>query len=147
MVALGCFPCVRIFAGMKHWTAWVHLHRKYSIYHHELNHAQPAGAGGICVEQSSVSYTVIHFVSTGANFGTCTVVNVFLKSVFQEYRTRPWHRVTPLGGATPFHSCMIVRLPILVSNKDRTGVKAPSVSYYVLYRGSNPFTHCAPSAG
>jgi hypothetical protein len=36
--------CVRIFPGMKLWTAWVHYHRKYSTYHHELNHAQPAGA-------------------------------------------------------------------------------------------------------
>ncbi len=44
MVSLERFPCVRIFPEMKHWTAWVHLHRKYLIYRHGLNNAQPAGA-------------------------------------------------------------------------------------------------------
>ncbi len=33
---------------MKHSSAWVHLHRKYSIYRLELNHAQQAGASGVC---------------------------------------------------------------------------------------------------
>jgi hypothetical protein len=37
VVALECFTCVRIFPGMKHWTPWVHLHRKYSIYRHDRN--------------------------------------------------------------------------------------------------------------
>ncbi len=44
MVSLEYFPCVRIFPGMKLGTTYVHLHRKYSIHRHELNHAQPAGA-------------------------------------------------------------------------------------------------------
>jgi hypothetical protein len=38
---------VCIFRGMKHCKAWAHLHRKYSIYRRELNHAQPAGASGV----------------------------------------------------------------------------------------------------
>jgi hypothetical protein len=29
MVSLERFPCVRIFPGMKHWTAWVNSYRKY----------------------------------------------------------------------------------------------------------------------
>ncbi len=45
MVSLECFP--RIFPRIKHWAAWVHLHRKYSICRHELNHAQLAGASGV----------------------------------------------------------------------------------------------------
>ncbi len=45
MVALEGVPCVCIFPWMKHCTAWVHLHHKYSIYRHELNHVQQAGAG------------------------------------------------------------------------------------------------------
>ncbi len=44
MVALEGVPYLRIFPGMKPWTACVHSHRKYSIYHRELNHAQPARA-------------------------------------------------------------------------------------------------------
>ncbi len=47
MVALQGAPCVRIFPGMKPWTAWVHFHRKYSTYRHEINNAQPAGASGV----------------------------------------------------------------------------------------------------
>ncbi len=33
--------------------SWVHLHRKYSIYRHELNHAQQAEAGEPIVQPSS----------------------------------------------------------------------------------------------
>jgi hypothetical protein len=40
-----------------------------------------------------------------------------------ERRTRP----TP--GSTPFHSCVGVRSPKLVSSGDRTGARAPSPSY------------------
>jgi hypothetical protein len=50
-----------------------------------------------------------------------------------------------IGGATPFHSCMIVRSPKLVSSEDRTGARAPSASYCST-EGVAPFTHCA-SAG
>ncbi len=46
MEALEGVPCVSIFPEMKPWAAWVHFHRKYSNYRHELNHAQPAGASG-----------------------------------------------------------------------------------------------------
>ncbi len=46
-----------------------------------------------------------------------------------ERRTRTCHRAYYIGGATPFHSCMIVRSPKLVSSEDRTGSRAPSASY------------------
>jgi hypothetical protein len=46
-----------------------------------------------------------------------------------ERRTRPCHRAYYIRGATPFHSCMIVRSPKLVSSEDRTGARAPSASY------------------
>ncbi len=32
-------------------------------------------------------------------------------------------------GSTPFHSCVEVRSPKLVSSEDRTGARAPSASY------------------
>ncbi len=53
-----------------------------------------------------------------------------------------------IGGATPFHSCMIVRhrvrLPKLVSSEDRTGARAPSASYCSTEGVAPfPFTHCA----
>ncbi len=47
MAALEGVPCVHIFPGMTPWTAWVHFHRKYSTYRHQLNHAQPAGASAV----------------------------------------------------------------------------------------------------
>ncbi len=45
-----------------------------------------------------------------------------------ERRTRPCHRAYYIGGATPFHLCMIVRSPKLVSSEDQTGARA-SASY------------------
>ncbi len=50
LVALEGVPCRRIFPRMKSCTAWVHFQRKYSTYRHELNHAQPAGASGVCAQ-------------------------------------------------------------------------------------------------
>ena len=38
-----------------------------------------------------------------------------------ERRTRPCHRAYYIRGSTPFHSCVEVRSPKLVSSKDRTG--------------------------
>jgi hypothetical protein len=55
-------------------------------------------------------------------------------------QTRPWHRAYYIGGATPFHSCMIVRSPKLVSSQG-------PICFLLLYRGCSPFTHCATSAG
>ncbi len=46
-----------------------------------------------------------------------------------ERQTRPCHWAYYIGGATPFHSCMIVRSPRLVSSEDRTRARAPSASY------------------
>ncbi len=34
-----------IFPEMKLWTAWVHFHRKYLIFRHELNQPHAAGRG------------------------------------------------------------------------------------------------------
>ena len=48
---------------------------------------------------------------------------------YNERRTRPCHRAYYIRGATPFHSCMTVRSPKLVSSEDRTGARAPSASY------------------
>ncbi len=45
-----------------------------------------------------------------------------------ERRTRPCHRAYYIRGSTPFHSCLEVRSPKLVSSEDRT--RAPSASYY-----------------
>jgi hypothetical protein len=48
MVALEGVPCVRIFPGMKPTLDSLStVHRKYSPYRHDLNHAQPAGASGV----------------------------------------------------------------------------------------------------
>ena len=46
-----------------------------------------------------------------------------------ERRTRPCHRAYSIRGSTPFHSCVEVRSPKLVSSEDRTGARAPSASY------------------
>ncbi len=46
-----------------------------------------------------------------------------------ERQTSPCHRAYSIGGATPFHSCMIVRSPKLVSSEDQTGARTPSASY------------------
>ena len=46
-----------------------------------------------------------------------------------ERRTRPCHRAYYIRGSTPFHSCVEVRSPKLVSSEDRTGARAPSASY------------------
>ncbi len=40
--------------------------------------------------------------------------------------TRPCHRAYCIRGSTPFHSCVEVRSPKLVSSEDRTGARAPS---------------------
>ncbi len=61
-----------------------------------------------------------------------------------ERPTRPCHRAYYIGGATPFHSCIIVRSPKLVSSEDRTGPRP--ICFLLLYRGSIPFTHCTTSA-
>ncbi len=45
-----------------------------------------------------------------------------------ERPTRPCHRAYSIRGATPFHSCVEVRSPKLVSSEDRTGARAPSAS-------------------
>jgi hypothetical protein len=45
------------------------------------------------------------------------------------WRTRPCHRAYSIRGSTPFHSCVKVRSPKLVSRKDGTGARAPSASY------------------
>ncbi len=45
MVAVDCSHAWAFSQEWNIWTAWVHLHRLYSIYRHELNHAQPAGTG------------------------------------------------------------------------------------------------------
>jgi hypothetical protein len=44
------FTCLRIFPGMKPWTAWVHFYHKYSTYRHELNYAQMAGASEVWLQ-------------------------------------------------------------------------------------------------
>jgi hypothetical protein len=46
-----------------------------------------------------------------------------------ERRTRPCHRAYYIRGSTPFHSCVEVRSPKLVSSEDQTGARAPSASY------------------
>ncbi len=46
-----------------------------------------------------------------------------------ERRTRPCHRAYYIRGSTPFHLCVEVRSPKLVSSEDRTGARAPSASY------------------
>ncbi len=57
-----------------------------------------------------------------------------------ESNPRPWlwiksardqrcHRAYSIRGSTPFHSCVEVRSPKLVSSEDRTGARAPSASY------------------
>ncbi len=46
-----------------------------------------------------------------------------------ERRTRPCHRAYYIRGSTPFHSCVEVWLPKLVSSEDRTGARAPYASY------------------
>ena len=46
-----------------------------------------------------------------------------------ERQTRPCHRANFIRGSTPFHSCVEVRPPKLVSSEDRTRARAPSVSY------------------
>ncbi len=83
----------------------------------------------------------------------------WIKSVRNQYvkcnerRTRPCHRAYYIGGTTPFHSCIIVRSPKLVSSEDRTGARAPSASYCST-EGVAPLhtvppvpVHCATSAG
>jgi hypothetical protein len=44
-------------------------------------------------------------------------------------RTWPCHRAYYIRGSTPFHSCVEVRSPKLVSSEDRTGARALSASY------------------
>jgi hypothetical protein len=46
-----------------------------------------------------------------------------------ERRTRSCHRAYYIRGSTPFHSCVEVRSPKLVSSEDRTGARAPYASY------------------
>jgi hypothetical protein len=55
----------------------------------------------------------------------------FLLFIFESFerRTRPCHRAYYNRGSTPFHSCVEVRSPKLVSSEDRTGARAPSASY------------------
>ena len=50
-----------------------------------------------------------------------------------------------IRGSTPFHSCVEVRLPKLVSREDRTGARAPSAAYCST-EGVAPL-HTATSAG
>ncbi len=47
-----------------------------------------------------------------------------------ERRTRPCHMAYSIEGASPFHSCMIVRSPKLVSSEDQTGARALTASYF-----------------
>ncbi len=49
-----------------------------------------------------------------------------------------------IGGAAPFHLCIIAWSPKLESSKDPTGARA---CFPLLYRRSSSFTHCANSAG
>ncbi len=46
-----------------------------------------------------------------------------------ERRTRPCHRAYSIRDSPPFHSCVEVRSPKLVSSEDQTGARAPSASY------------------
>ncbi len=46
-----------------------------------------------------------------------------------ERRTRPCHRAYSNRGSTPFHSCVEVQSPKLVSSEDQTGARSPSASY------------------
>jgi hypothetical protein len=46
-----------------------------------------------------------------------------------ERRTRPRHRAYYIRVSTPFHSCVEVRSPKLVSCEDRIRARAPSASY------------------
>ncbi len=63
--------------------------------------------------------------------------------------------LTTLGAlqSTPFHSCVEVRSPKLVSSEDRTGARAPSPSYCSteekapLHTAPPVPVHCATSAG
>ncbi len=70
-----------------------------------------------------------------------------------ERRTRPCHRAYYIWGSTPFHSCVEVRSPKLVSSEDRTGARAPSASYCStegvapLHTAPPVPVHCATSAG
>ncbi len=70
-----------------------------------------------------------------------------------ERRTRPCHRAYYIRGSTPFHSCVEVRSPKLVSSEDRTGVRAPSASYCStegvapLHTAPPVLVNCATSAG
>ncbi len=51
------------------------------------------------------------------------------------------YRAYSIGTATPFYSCMIVR--VRLSSEGWTVVPGP----HRLFRGSSPFTHCATSEG
>jgi hypothetical protein len=46
-----------------------------------------------------------------------------------ERQTRPCPRAYYIRGSTPFHSCVEVRSPKLVSSEDLTEARAPSASY------------------
>ncbi len=46
-----------------------------------------------------------------------------------ERQTRPCHRAYYIRGSTPFHSCVEVWSPKLVSSEDRTRARTPSASY------------------
>ncbi len=60
-----------------------------------------------------------------------------------ERRTRPCHRAYNIRGSTPFHLCVEVRSPKLVSSEDRIGARAPTASYCSI-EGVAPL-HNAPS--
>ncbi len=70
--------------------------------------------------------------TAGSQTWVCSVWEFFLHKWWIKYirnqhikcnerRTRPCNRAYYIGGPTPFHSCMIVRSPKLVSNEHRTG--------------------------
>jgi hypothetical protein len=46
-----------------------------------------------------------------------------------ERPTKPCHRAYYIRGSTPFHLCVEIRSPKLVSSKDQTGARAPSAFY------------------
>ncbi len=88
---------------------------------------------------------------TRAHGGESNPLEISMSSATR--RTRPCHRAYYIRGSTPFHSCVEVRSPKLVSSEDRTGARAPSASYCStegvapLHTAPPVPVHCATSAG
>ncbi len=69
-----------------------------------------------------------------------------------ERRTRPCHRAYYIRGSTPFHLCVEVQSPKLLSSEDQTGARAPSASNcsaegVAPLHTAPPVPVCATSAG